>query len=227
MKTVVIGDIHGRDLWKDILIKEQPDKTIFVGDYLDSFDISVARQLSNFADIIAFKRNNSSNVVLLIGNHDYHYTSMADERYSGFEAETYLTIRSTMDELVRTGVIEACHKQDKFLFSHAGITRTWATLFDLHPDEINFVEQVNDLLVYQGRKFRFLGGDYYGEDITQSPIWVRPKSLNEDKIPGFVHVVGHTYQETLKIGEGIIFIDTLPNGQYLIIEDNVPRIGTL
>ncbi len=37
MKTIVIGDIHGRTSWKDIIEKEQTwDKVIFIGDYFDS-----------------------------------------------------------------------------------------------------------------------------------------------------------------------------------------------
>ena len=55
MKTVVIGDIHGRSVWKLIVNMEKPDKVIFIGDYFDSFDIKGVDQLSNFQDIIAFK----------------------------------------------------------------------------------------------------------------------------------------------------------------------------
>ena len=41
MKTIVIGDIHGRTIWKQIVI-ENPDfdKLVFIGDYFDSFDIA-------------------------------------------------------------------------------------------------------------------------------------------------------------------------------------------
>ena len=42
MKTIVIGDIHGRDVWKEIVFQEQADRVIFIGDYFDSFDIGPA-----------------------------------------------------------------------------------------------------------------------------------------------------------------------------------------
>ena len=40
MKLVAIGDIHGRDIWKQIVETEQPNTVVFVGDYFDSFDKS-------------------------------------------------------------------------------------------------------------------------------------------------------------------------------------------
>lgn len=36
MKTVIVGDIHGRTIWKDILEKEQPDRVVFLGDYVST-----------------------------------------------------------------------------------------------------------------------------------------------------------------------------------------------
>ena len=73
MKTLVLGDIHGRSVWKLIYELEKPDRIVFIGDYFDSFDIKGADQLSNFQDIIKFKESGVCEVVLLIGNHDYHY----------------------------------------------------------------------------------------------------------------------------------------------------------
>ena len=40
-KTIIIGDIHGRDIWKNIVAQEQADRVIFIGDYFDSFNIEV------------------------------------------------------------------------------------------------------------------------------------------------------------------------------------------
>jgi predicted phosphodiesterase len=37
-KTVVIGDIHGRDSWKQIIKDQNPDRVVFMGDYFDSYD---------------------------------------------------------------------------------------------------------------------------------------------------------------------------------------------
>ncbi len=59
------------------------------------------------------------------------------------------------------------------------------------------------------------------DDPEQSPIWVRPPSLLKDRIEGWLQIVGHTVQESLKLSDEIIFIDTLGNsGEYLVWEDD-------
>lgn len=70
MKIVVLGDIHGRLIWSDIIEKENPDKVIFLGDYISTHeDISAEQQLSNLEDILNYKEENPDKVVLLRGNH--------------------------------------------------------------------------------------------------------------------------------------------------------------
>ena len=38
MRTLVLGDIHGKTIWKDIIKKENPDKVIFLGDYVTTHE---------------------------------------------------------------------------------------------------------------------------------------------------------------------------------------------
>lgn len=73
-KIIVIGDIHGRNTWMDVINQEVTyDKVIFLGDYFDSKEIFPRQWIDNFKEIVQLKRNNPDGVVLLIGNHDYHY----------------------------------------------------------------------------------------------------------------------------------------------------------
>ena len=70
MKILVLGDIHGRTIWKDIIEKENPDKIIFLGDYVSTHDnISADQQLSNLNNILNYKEESSDKVILLRGNH--------------------------------------------------------------------------------------------------------------------------------------------------------------
>jgi len=86
MKTLIIGDIHGRSNWKDILAAHSDaERIIFMGDYFDSLDISSADQLNNFNEIIRFKEETDKEVIMLIGNHDHHYMDIG-ETYSGYQA---------------------------------------------------------------------------------------------------------------------------------------------
>lgn len=69
-RYLVIGDIHGRTIWKDIIEKEDPDKVIFLGDYVSTHEgIPADQQLSNLENILNYKEENSDKVVLLRGNH--------------------------------------------------------------------------------------------------------------------------------------------------------------
>ena len=69
-KFLIFGDIHGRTIWKDIIKKENPDITIFLGDYCTThYDISSEDQISNLKEILQYKRDNLDRVILLRGNH--------------------------------------------------------------------------------------------------------------------------------------------------------------
>ena len=59
MKTIILGDTHGRSNWKLAIHQEQPDRIIFIGDYFDSFDIPGVEQIHNFKEIIQYKENNN------------------------------------------------------------------------------------------------------------------------------------------------------------------------
>lgn len=70
MKTLVLGDIHGRTIWKDIVEKENPDFVIFLGDYVSTHGFETAEeQLDNLEEILQYKEENPGKVILLRGNH--------------------------------------------------------------------------------------------------------------------------------------------------------------
>lgn len=60
----------------------------------------------------------------------------------------------------------------------------------------------------------------YGDDVEQSPVWVRPDSLLKDRLDTWAQVVGYTVQDSLVLSGEVFFIDTLgTSGEYLIWED--------
>ena len=76
MKIVVIGDIHGMDVWKEIIANEEPfDKVVFLGEFFDSYFISFKDQLDNYNEIIKYKEDNKDKIITLFGNHELHYIS--------------------------------------------------------------------------------------------------------------------------------------------------------
>ena len=227
MKTIVIGDIHDKTVWKDIIEKEDDfDKVIFLGDYFDTFEeVSTLDQIFNFKEICNFKRDNPNKVILLLGNHDYHYMRGIDEFYSGFNAFAKVDIGEVLFE--NKDITQIVHVKDKFLFVHAGVGITWAKIKNINIDSDKIEQSINDLFVNKPKEFKFDGIESSGNSITQGPLWIRPQSLIGQMPNDLIQVVGHTKVKELSIDyiekTNMILCDTFDNidKQYLVIEDEI------
>lgn len=240
MKIIALGDTHGRMDWKNITANDNSDRVIFIGDYFDTHDdISPRQQIENFKDIIAYKKANPKKVILLFGNHDYHYLRTTAEHYSGFQQWHKTDIQELLHKAIDENLLQMCCVFWNYLFVHARVTKTWCKANGINMNDVE--RSINDLFKYKPNSFRFTAGEngsVYGDDICQTPIWVRPKSLYTDKISNYIQVVGHTTQDWIsglngsrKIytagrtveTSGVIFIDTLgTSGEYLQIIDETP-----
>lgn len=229
MKTIAIGDIHGRTGWKDIVYKNDFDKVVIMGDYFDPYEkIDVPQQKKNFKEIVEFKRGNPDKVVLLFGNHDYHYLRTATKHYSRYQSAQSDKFSELLHGALDEGLLQICHIEDDKIFTHAGVTKTWcAKAFGeyAHLTSEEFEAAMNDLLFSWPGAFEFSMGvnmDHSGDDICHSPIWVRPRSLMRDRIEDYVQIIGHTQMNNLQITENVVLIDTLgTTGEYLQIVDGI------
>ena len=248
MKIVAIGDIHGRDYWKQTIEQEQDaDVFVFVGDYFDSFTIKGPDQINNFLDIVEFKKQSKVPVILLIGNHDYHYyPGIEDSGTSGYQTLMAPSIKHVVSD--NKQYLQAAYQVGEFVFTHAGLSSEW--LDDIvdgwSVDSLDAT--INDLFRFQPNKLAYrsykqvgstvygVGG--YGSETFQGPLWIRPKALmaaNKKTLrKQIIQVVGHTPQETIDIkgkstGGRYYFIDTLEYGQnqYLVVKDGVVSLGEL
>lgn len=248
MKTVVIGDIHGRSLWKLMVNQENPDRVIFIGDYFDSFQIKTDEQINNFLDIIEYKKSSGKEVIMLVGNHDFHYfPEVGDTGTSGYQKVGSFQISPVLD--ANREHLQMVYQFDEFLFSHAGISSKFLdSVFGIDGwKEETMVEQVNELFKYKPLTFGFGEAvsikkmsylDPYGDNEEQSPIWIRPHSLmraNRDTLrTQVIQVVGHTQVKKLDLegsqksaGGRYYLIDCQETtGEYLIIEDGELSVGT-
>lgn len=223
MRIIALGDTHGRTDWKRIVEEETFDKVVFLGDYFDSHDfITAEQQMDNFQDLLAYKRANVEKVVLLIGNHDFHYHRKISQTYSGYEYFSEFEIQDLFQFALEEDLVQMCFLYQKILFTHAGITKTWAKANKI--DLNNLENSINQLFKNTPKAFGYNPGklnDPYGEEICQTPIWVRPKSLRQNAIEGFTQVVGHTPQPGIRLDDKIIFIDTIgTSGEYLSIQND-------
>lgn len=237
MKIVAIGDIHGSQDWKKIIEKEKDaDVFIFLADYLDSRTFSREEELKNLQEIIDLKIEPEKEIIRLIGNHDFHYfPEILDSSTSGYSSAFKLIVSPILDQ--NRNLFKICHKIDNFLFSHAGVSNDFMEEhFKNEWNLENLVDKVNDLFIYQPRELAFNGRNPYGDDVYQTPIWIRPRSLmaSNKKTPihnHFIQVVGHTRMYKIDIegkstGGKYYFIDCLGDSkEYLIISDGIITTG--
>lgn len=234
MKTLILGDIHGRNSWKKIVEKEKPDFTIFIGDFNDSKTINVADQVDNFLDILDFKYQYPDKVVLLIGNHDQHYFPEATSAGSGYDKVTASFVGPLFE--ANKELFKICHLMDNYLVSHAGVSRVWC-----ENHNINCIEDINELWQDDLSQLDFAKpsgstwlptvADPGGDNVYQSPLWIRPNSLLASFIPDYDQIVGHTQQDEICMlsssGHDFYFIDALEFGYYVIYNDGVIMEGRL
>ena len=245
MKTVVLGDTHGRSNWKMAIYQEEPvDRVIFIGDYFDSFDISGVEQIDNFKQIIKYKEDNPQvEVVLLIGNHDHHYfPEIGYTGTSGYQSRIAPSITQVIEE--NRHHLQMAYGFDKYLFTHAGVSPVFMDqVFGKDGWSIeNIVMDLNEMFRFKPKAFEFNGLDSYGDNSTQTPIWIRPRSLmssNKKHEKGlkkdYIQIVGHTGMRRIDLdgsdkftGGRYYFIDTMENsGDYLIIEDDKLRTNSV
>ncbi len=240
MKTICIGDIHGRSVWKLIVHTENPDRVIFIGDYFDSFDISGVEQIHNFKEIIEYKESNPQvEVVMLIGNHDHHYfPEIGNTGTSGYQTRLAPSISQVVQE--NRHHLQMAYGFEEFLFTHTGVSPEFMDqVFGPNDWSIEtLVPDINELFKHKPKAFEFNGFDPTGDNVYQTPIWIRPRSLmainkkhNKGLKHHYIQVVGHTKVNKIDIegkatGNRYYFIDALgTSGEYLIIEDGQVRIG--
>lgn len=226
MKQLILGDIHGRTIWKKILESENDvDRLVFIGDYVDTHNsVTPSDQLDNLNDIIHFKRDTNFDVVLLVGNHDYHYWPTITERYSGFQPSMLSSFRGLYESNSDLFQMAFADEYGR-LFTHAGVTESFLRRLEINPsDSSNIAMSLNEIFKFQPRKFGFHDGDWsgYGEDVRQGCIWVRPQSLHSDAIDK-LQIVGHTTVNRIfhpQTDPEFYLIDALENGYYLLINND-------
>lgn len=227
MRTVVIGDVHGRSIWLDILNHEHPDKVVFLGDYVSSKEIiSGDKQAEILCSILELKRNNPEEIILLRGNHDleampyrwascYPWAPLAvREKFNNEE------FRNEFLELTQwVHVLQVGSKQA--ICSHAGVSKEWLQL--LGGDGQFNEEFINSLP--PSKLFGFNDEDWsgVGNNPKQPCTWLRPLALSTHFVDGYDQIVGHTQtaKGCVKINAGeevdIFCCDALANRGYLVI----------
>lgn len=212
-KVRIIGDLHGRSNWHQLVEPIDTDTMyVFLGDFTDPYygweNVTRAQMFDELKKAIEFKRAHPDNVIILASNHDYQYIANDPEtnRYSYQDAPELHKIFTDNVDIFTDAAYQI---GEKYLISHAGVTKDWYQKhIDYVKDDITLQEicdQINKLWREDKKAFSFgvnatKFSDYYGDSATHSPIWIRPASLWQNNILGFgsgkIQIVGHTRFDT-------------------------------
>jgi len=208
---VFIGDVHGRDEWMEIvneaLLKFK--KIVFVGDYVDSFNVRPVLIKHNLEAIIGIKIQHPDVITLLLGNHDWAY--IYDEKaISGFQWQMWQDYKKIFnDNIDLFDVAWGYTNTDtgKYtLATHAGLTYEYWTKIIL-PRVHNFNDKLHNLTeggnldkykihevlnFMKGDKDLWKVGNMRGGSGTPGPLWADYLELLEDPYPDINQVFGHT-----------------------------------
>jgi hypothetical protein len=217
--TVVIGDVHGSDYWKEV-IKENPDcRYVFLGDYLDPYEEMDSKILvGNLKDIIQLKREQPDNVVLLLGNHDLHYITDKIVQSSRFDFDISQEVSVLFGE--NRSLFQFACQDENCIFTHAGISHKWF-VDDFKGDfQTNIADQLNHPKPGQERFLYACGMARGGFDKRGGVFWADIRELYEP-LKGYTQIVGHNRVKDISDhtnrGGRIIFCDCLFNKHYLKI----------
>lgn len=194
MHIIAIGDIHGRDTWKEIKDGDT-DQIIFIGDYVDPHrPIPDWEVLRNLEEIIAFKRSDPERITLLLGNHDAQYLHYPLYSCSGQRADLQGTLGRVFQE--NKDLFQIAWQHDRYLVTHAGISQGW---YDRHRETLSdFVEEnlaaaLNALHNSEYRDILFeVGRARGGWHRYGGPIWADKSETRHDYLTDFHQVVGHS-----------------------------------
>lgn len=207
MEYRVIGDIHGRRVWKKLV--DDNSLCIFVGDYFDPYDdISFEDCLANMKEILQYKTLHPQ-TKLLLGNHDTHYLCGNKERCSRYMTGHAKEIERLFRENINAFEGVVCSPDNCVLVSHAGVSFQWADRWlkgkELQPKVLS--ARINQLFWkgfgtdnWEGfDSFSLvnnrIGADWAGSSDNASPLWIRIPNLyrtNSENGYSYPQIVGHT-----------------------------------
>ena len=213
VRVVFIGDVHGSTNWK-VPVADALSKgfnVVFLGDYLDSFNVKPYEIFENLKDIIEYKKKYPTRITLLLGNHDYAYMH-GQTGISGFNGLMWVDYREVLSKNWDLFDLAWGYQgKNKYtLATHAGLckwyydslvndmgkknsvmhqllvtnaTKPW-TEYPIH-ELLNFFKDQASLVWTVGRP---RGGiSPYG-----GLLWADKSELLSNAYPGIDQVVGHT-----------------------------------
>jgi predicted phosphodiesterase len=222
MSIAIIGDIHGREKYKEIIddAMSKARKVILLGDYIDPYPISEKTPdtkskysfmynkeyiypkfedtIKILDDIIQIKKSNLNKIILLIGNHDAHYLFDDIEISSRYDSKNATKIKSIYKN--NFDLFQYAFQTKNKLFTHAGISNGWYNThssilkdFGLNDDKSNFMEVFDN--ISKSRYNYILNIVSYirgGDSLYGGITWADFDETYKNNLDGFDQYVGHS-----------------------------------
>lgn len=219
--TIAIGDVHGLDLWRDVVEAHPECGVVFLGDYLDPYGyVHKGKLLDNLRAIMQLKRDRPEDVVLLLGNHDLHY--FCDEACVGTRFDMEIAADASKLFLDNIHLFQYAFQDGEYLFTHAGVSQEWFDNDFCGDAARQIADQLNNPAADQVPALLRVGYARGGRACDTGGIFWADKSELEEPLRGYTQIVGHNRvaEVTEHIGPSggkIVFCDCLRNGLYLYI----------
>lgn len=240
MKRVLfVGDVHGRDTWEKMVgdALSKFDHIVFLGDYVDSFDLQPFEIIENLKEILKLKKRYKDRITLLLGNHDYAYV-FGKDKISGYRGDAAIDYKQVFNKNwdlfdLAWGYTD---KNDNYtLVTHAGLTKEYFNELSAVSNDRDFplFEIFKDLNIENLKIHEFLNyfkdqcsilwkvgakRSMFGASGTGSILWCDKSELLDDPMPLIDQIVGHTHAHYIDIRQAnsnkIYFVDGA-NGSHL------------
>ena len=195
-RILVIPDIHNEYRQAEKIIKQQnPDHTVFLGDYFDSFDDNL-NMTANTAEWLKKSLSEKRDRTHLFGNHDVNYMPKNTKlSCSGFSKEKRHVVNQT--DIDWNNLHMYCWI-DSWLCTHAGMSYNF--LIRIKKDAKDGVKKVldyawsdeiiNNLDTKYDHPFFNVSKKRGGSSDTSGPLWCDYSEFID--VPGTKQIFGHT-----------------------------------
>ena len=213
MRHLIIGDIHGRDVWKTVDFSSF-DKVVFMGDYLDSFTLTDNQIIGNFIEILDLHTRYPDKIVTLIGNHECHYYDMFMGKGDGYRPSYAAAARIIISD--HLNVLKVAYEYNGVLFTHAGVCAGWYDTVYKH----HIAPKYGDLPMSEALNHEFYNSHYRlfdiskkrgGIDMFGGPLWAHITELESNPGIGYKQVAGHSHVDAITVTGGgtVTMVDCL------------------
>ena len=200
-KYLILGDLHCRSIWKDIVAKEGDscDKIIFLGDYTCPKEVTFddpTDACGFLYEVLDYKDKNPDKVILLRGNHDldslgYYWARCYPQDHP--KVAKYWQTNDVKNWFLKNTQWVYQIPNTNIVCSHAGISEKFidnVCRYFKRQDGWDFNNNIEPSELFGFTPCKM--SDYNGESATQPCTWIRPYTLLQYGVKDIIQVVGHT-----------------------------------